>query len=239
MSWLTPDRARKWNLPYELLTPSGIQHVYPETSPPPAIANSSPPQTNSPSPPQTNGSTEAPVQRQKSARLVTTEKLNLRIQPDPHADRVVLGSPPDDVIPIAATVELGGLDVSTNCRTYDVTGMGHSVWCRVVYENHDGWVNSYYLDTGKGRFSCLIDQSSLGCDQVQQISPEKAVARTLSGATIHYRPDQKADKVLDQIPSDVLVEFLEQGSFPFGCRKDDKSTTVAWCPVSYNNHWAG
>ncbi len=101
---------------------------------------------------------------QKVLRLRVVENLNLRIDHDPHSEKV-LGPPPNDFISTDAVVELHYTDLNTDCRRHDATGAVHTIWCPVIYDSHTGWVNAFYLDTGNGRLSCSIDRTSFSCAQ--------------------------------------------------------------------------
>lgn len=111
----------------------------------------------------------APAQKTDQLRVV--QDLTLRRAPDPQSEKI-LGPPPNDFIPKDATVELRYTDLSTDCRRYDA-GVVHTTWCQVIYDNHAGWVNAFYLDTGSVRLSCLVDQTSYLCEPAQQAAPDQ------------------------------------------------------------------
>jgi hypothetical protein len=123
-----------------------------------------------PQPPMVQAPTSSPTQY--TGRLQLTDILTLRTGPDPRSEKVNVGPPLNDAIPRDATVKLRYTDLHAGCRRYDQTSSAHTIWCQLDYDGHMGWVNSFYLDTGDGRLSCLVDRTSFGCDPTPPLSAQ-------------------------------------------------------------------
>jgi Trypsin-like peptidase domain len=147
------ERAKLFS--WQIVCTPQSEHARPPAAPQTA------PQQAPPPPPQ--------VPTQKSVRLRVTQDLNLRTASDPHSAKV--SEPPNDFIPKDAMVELHYTDLSTDCRRHHVAGAVHTIWCPVIYGSHAGWVNAFYLDTGSGRLSCSIDQTSFSCEPALSAAP--------------------------------------------------------------------
>jgi hypothetical protein len=85
-----------------------------------------------------------PAQRYMNTKKVlglwTVEDLHLRKEPNPSANDVLRGSPPNDDIPSGTMVRLH----TDQCVTWS-DGERSALWCKVDYKEYTGWVNSHYL----------------------------------------------------------------------------------------------
>jgi Putative peptidoglycan binding domain len=146
IAWMTERGATSMNwLTADAAQKYGITYApldsLPRPEPPPSLPQTSP-----------------------TVRVRVTQDLNLRLEPDPSSAKVL--QPPNDFIPKDSMVEPRYLGSKIDCHSYDVSGLEHTIWCRVLFGENIGYVNAFYLDTEKsGRLSCTIDQASRGCEQ--------------------------------------------------------------------------
>jgi hypothetical protein len=98
----------------------------------------------------------------------TTMDLHLRTAPDPLSADVLgsflaLGSFPANVMPNGSQVT-----ITDRCQVWNGSGRGaqdaDNIWCPVVYADHSGWANAFFLVDGVGnRIACLMYPRSNGC----------------------------------------------------------------------------
>jgi uncharacterized protein YraI len=50
--------------------------------------------------------------------------------------------------------------VIDTCRTWMGSGL---IWCPVLYEDHRGWANAYYLADRGERVACVMYPTARGC----------------------------------------------------------------------------
>jgi hypothetical protein len=92
----------------------------------------------------------------------TTMDLHLRVAPDPlSAD--VLGLFSGYVMPNGSQVT-----ITDRCQVWNGSGRGaqdaDNIWCPVVYADHSGWANAFFLvDAVGNRIACLMYPRSNGC----------------------------------------------------------------------------
>ncbi len=152
-------------------------------------------------------------------QLQVAQNLILRAGPDMHTE-AVLGAPPDNFIPAGSTVELRYDYLSTACRRYDISSAAHSIWCPVAYGDHTGWANAFYLDTGNGRLSCLVDPSSIGCASAEPASPPapQAYAATSPTAIPKCNDRMRFGCFLYALGGGDVFYCMRQKALLFGCQ---------------------
>lgn len=115
--------------------------------------------------PQPSRSASQATPQQKRAVVRLTQPIRQGAAPDMHFG----DASPQDVIPKDTVFEIPYVSLYRDCRRrISNAGLWNVILCPITYNNHVEWVNAFYLDTGDGRLSCVMDPRSFGCDQAQQ-----------------------------------------------------------------------